>query len=117
MAGSKSVLECSEVPARSMTTGDPSFPTGSASSQVEISMSQTVDDLLSAAQQRAAAQGLSYFGAVTPEEAHALATHLPEARLIDVRTRPEWDFVGHIPRSILIEWNSYPAGTRNPAFL
>ena len=100
-----------------MSTGDESFPIRAHPSQVEISMPQTVDELLSAAQQRAAAQGLGYFGAVTPEEAYALATHVPDARLIDVRTRPEWDFVGHIPRSILIEWNSYPAGTRNPAFL
>jgi len=80
-------------------------------------MSNSIADVLAAAQQRATSQGLSYFGAVTPEEAHALATSLPGARLIDVRTRPEWDFVGHIPRSILIEWNAYPAGTRNSAFL
>ena len=80
-------------------------------------MSQSVDDVLTAAQQRAAAQGLTYFGAVTPDEAYALATSLPNARIIDVRTRPEWDFVGHIPQSILVEWNSYPAGARNPAFL
>jgi rhodanese-related sulfurtransferase len=80
-------------------------------------MSNPVDDVLSAAQQRAATQGLSYFGAVTPEEAHVLATGLPKTRIIDVRTRPEWDFVGHIPQSILIEWNRYPTGARNPAFL
>jgi rhodanese-related sulfurtransferase len=80
-------------------------------------MSQTVEQLLAAAQQRAATQALGYFGAVTPEEAYVLAAQLPNALLIDVRTRPEWDFVGHIPRSILIEWNKYPTGARNPAFL
>jgi rhodanese-related sulfurtransferase len=80
-------------------------------------MPKTVDDVLTAAQQRAAAAGLSYFGAVTPEEAYALVQGLPGTRIIDVRTRPEWDFVGHIPHSILIEWNRYPAGARNPAFL
>jgi rhodanese-related sulfurtransferase len=80
-------------------------------------MPHSVDDILATAQQRAAAQGLAYFGAVTPEEAHALIASLPGARVIDVRTRPEWDFVGHIPQSVLIEWNSYPAGTRNAAFL
>ncbi len=80
-------------------------------------MPQTVAELLTAAQQRAVAQGLGYFGAITPEEAHALEAGLPGARFIDVRTRPEWDFVGHIPHSVLIEWNSYPAGARNPAFL
>ena len=80
-------------------------------------MSDPVAQILTAAQQRAASQGLSYFGAVTPAEAHALLAQLPNARLIDVRTRAEWDFVGHIPDSILIEWTSYPAGERNPAFL
>ena len=80
-------------------------------------MSNAVEAILAAAQQRALAEGLSYFGAVTPEEAYALAQGLPGVRVVDVRTRPEWDFVGHIPQSILIEWNRYPAGTRNPAFL
>jgi rhodanese-related sulfurtransferase len=80
-------------------------------------MPDTVEAVLAAAQQRAASGGLSYFGAVTPEEAYALVKSLPTARIIDVRTRPEWDFVGHVPRSILIEWNSYPAGARNPAFV
>ena len=93
-----------------------SFPTGTPSVKL-IRMSDTVEAVLAAAQQRAAAGGLSYFGAVTPEEAYLLVKGSPRARIIDVRTRPEWDFVGHVPGSILIEWNSYPAGTRNPAFL
>jgi rhodanese-related sulfurtransferase len=80
-------------------------------------MAGPVEDVLTAAQQRAVTQHLSYFGAVTPEEAYALAAGLPNARIIDVRTRPEWDFVGHIPHTVLIEWNSYPAGARNPTFL
>lgn len=42
---------------------------------------------------------------------------LPNAKLIDVRTRPEWDYVGRVPGSILIEWNTYPDGARNPGFL
>jgi rhodanese-related sulfurtransferase len=80
-------------------------------------MPDKVADVLTAAQQRAATEGLSYFGAVTPEEAYRLLLNLPNARVIDVRTRPEWDYVGHIPRSILIEWNRYPTGIRNPTFL
>jgi len=76
-----------------------------------------LDELLAAAQKRAAQQGLSYFGAVTSVEAHAILTADPKARLIDVRTRAEWDYVGRVPGSTLIEWNFYPAGTRNPAFL
>jgi rhodanese-related sulfurtransferase len=80
-------------------------------------MTDTVNEVLAAAQQRAAEQGLSYFGAVTPREAGALLAAFPNARLIDVRTRPEWEYVGRIPNSILIEWNTYPAGTHNPAFV
>jgi rhodanese-related sulfurtransferase len=76
-----------------------------------------VEAILIAAQERAAETGLSYFGAVTPLEAHAILTADPSARLIDVRTRPEWDYVGRAPGSSLVEWNSYPSGTRNPVFL
>jgi rhodanese-related sulfurtransferase len=79
--------------------------------------SSAVDSLLAAAQQRAATRALPYFGALTPGEAHALLTQMPSARLIDVRTRPEWDYVGRVPDSTLVEWNLYPDGARNPAFL
>jgi len=34
-----------------------------------------------------------------------------------VRTQAEWDYVGHIPESVLIEWNTYPKRQRNPRFL
>jgi len=73
--------------------------------------------VLAAAQKRRAELALPYYGAVLPEEAHALLSAVPEARLIDVRTRPEWEYVGHVPGSILIEWTTYPAGTRNPRFI
>jgi rhodanese-related sulfurtransferase len=75
------------------------------------------DAINAAAQQRASSDGLPYFGAITPVEAYALLAASPEARLVDVRTRPEWDYVGRVPGSILVEWNTYPAGTRNPDFL
>lgn len=76
-----------------------------------------MDEILAAARKRALEDGLSYFGALTPLEAYALLGGNPRAQLIDVRTRAEWDFVGRVPGSTLIEWNSYPSGTRNPAFL
>jgi len=79
--------------------------------------SSAVDSLLASAQQRAATRALPYFGALTPSEAHALLTQLPGARLIDVRTRPEWDYVGRVPDSVLVEWNLYPDGARNPDFM
>ena len=77
----------------------------------------SMDEILAAAQKRARDEGLSYFGALTPLEAYALLAANPGAHLIDVRTRAEWDYVGRVPGSTLIEWNSYPSGTRNPAFL
>jgi rhodanese-related sulfurtransferase len=76
-----------------------------------------LDMILAAAQQRAQGHGLPYSGAVTPSEAAAMLSALPGATLIDVRTRAEWDFVGRVPGSILVEWNTYPDGSRNPAFL
>ena len=60
---------------------------------------------------------LPYAGALLPSEAYALLQYDPEAKLVDVRTQAEWEYVGHIPESVLIEWNTYPNGQRNPAFL
>lgn len=77
----------------------------------------SVDVLLAAAQQRAATRDLPYFGALTPSEAHALLTQMPDAKLVDVRTRAEWEYVGRVPDSVLVEWNLYPDGARNPGFL
>jgi len=73
--------------------------------------------VLAEAQKRRAELGLPYYGAVLPGEAYALLAAFPRGRLIDVRTRPEWEYVGHVPESILIEWISYPTGARNPRFL
>lgn len=42
---------------------------------------------------------------------------VPGAKLVDVRTHAEWEYVGHIPETVLIEWNTYPSGQRNPQFL
>jgi rhodanese-related sulfurtransferase len=36
---------------------------------------------------------------------------------VDVRTRPEWELVGHVPGAALVEWQRYPDGTRNERFL
>lgn len=72
--------------------------------------------ILEAAQQRAAAQGFPYDGALTPAEAHELLGLAPGAKLVDVRTRAEWDWVGRIPGSVEIEWQTYPGGQPNPGF-
>jgi rhodanese-related sulfurtransferase len=78
---------------------------------------ETADEILARAKQRGQAMHLPYAGALLPAEAYALMQQLPASKLVDVRTQAEWDFVGHVPGSVLIEWNTYPSGQRNPAFL
>jgi rhodanese-related sulfurtransferase len=80
-------------------------------------MTTVGETVLSAAQKRRVDLELPYYGAVLPGEAHALLAAFPNARLIDVRTRPEWEYVGHVPGSVLIEWTTYPTGARNARFL
>jgi len=60
-------------------------------------------------------QQLPYAGALLPPEAHALMRQ--GARLIDVRTRPEAQYVGRVPGSVLVEWQTYPGNAPNRDFL
>src|SRR5262245_25467974 len=46
---------------------------------------------------------LPYSGAVTPKEAWMLVEQR-RARLVDVRTPPEYKFVGCVPGSVNVEW-------------
>jgi rhodanese-related sulfurtransferase len=82
-----------------------------------LAMSDSAESVLAAGHRRAADASLPYFGAVTPAEARALLDSDPAARLIDVRTRAEWDYVGRVPGSVLIEWTTYPDGAPNPQFV
>lgn len=75
-----------------------------------------IEKILAEARARARDKNLPYAGALTPPEAHALLEHAADARLVDVRTQAEWNWVGQIPGSLQIEWNTWPAGTRNPDF-
>jgi rhodanese-related sulfurtransferase len=77
----------------------------------------SVDVILKRARERAVTMRLPYAGALLPGEAHAIAQHAPGAKLVDVRTRAEWEYVGRVPESVLVEWNTYPSGQRNPQFL
>src|SRR6202521_4153103 len=83
----------------------------------KAAMEDLVKGIFAAAHERALKDRLPYFGAVSPTDAYAVLRAAPDARLIDVRTRPEWDYVGHVPDSSLLEWNAYPDGRRNPEFL
>jgi rhodanese-related sulfurtransferase len=74
-------------------------------------------EILGLARQRGEALGLPYAGALTPSEAAQLLQLAPGAKLVDVRTRAEWDWVGRVPDAVEIEWNQYPGGVRNPNFL
>lgn len=73
-------------------------------------------EILERAQNRARQQGLPYDGALTPAEAHELLTLAPGAKLVDVRTRAELTWVGRVPGSVEIEWQTWPDGAPNAAF-
>lgn len=74
-------------------------------------------EILDQAKARSTALGRNYLGELTPQEAHTLLQEAPGAKLVDVRTRAEWDWVGRVPGAVEIEWNQYPGNVRNPNFL
>ena len=76
-----------------------------------------IDEILKAARARAREKGLPYEGALLPAEAQALLEQQPGAKLVDVRSRAELDFVGRIPGSVEIEWKTYPGMLPNAQFL
>ena len=74
-----------------------------------------MDDIKKSAQERGKELGLSYAGALLPAEAHQLMK--AGAKLVDVRTKPELQYVGKVPGSIVVEWQTYPGNRPNPEFL
>jgi rhodanese-related sulfurtransferase len=77
-----------------------------------------LSETLALAQERARAANLPYAGALTPREAwEVLQATGGAARLVDVRTRAEWDWVGRVPGAVEIEWLTYPGNEPNPHFL
>jgi len=74
-------------------------------------------EILTLAQARGRALERPYQGELTPQEAAELLRLAPGAKIVDVRTRAEWDWVGRVPDAVEIEWNQYPGGVRNPNFL
>lgn len=67
------------------------------------------------ARQRASELKLPYAGALLPQEAHALMQS--GATLLDVRTKAELEWVGRVPGSVTVEWNTWPGGKPNPDFV
>lgn len=76
-----------------------------------------LNEILTLAQARGRALERPYQGELTPQEASDLLRLAPGAKIVDVRTRAEWDWVGRVPDAVEIEWNQYPGGVRNPNFL
>jgi rhodanese-related sulfurtransferase len=74
----------------------------------------TAEEILRRARARAAERNLPYAGAVTAAEAHALSQQ--GGRIVDVRTKPECEFVGRPPDATFVEWNTWPGSVRNEAF-
>jgi len=74
-----------------------------------------MDEIRKRARERAEKLKLPYAGALLPAEAHALMQE--GAKLVDVRTDAELHYVGAVPGGEAIEWNTFPEGQRNPAFL
>ena len=84
------------------------------------SAAQNVEDIpqiLARARERAQKMNLPYAGALLPAEAYALLQNLPNAMLVDVRTNAELEWVGKVPGSVALEWNTWPGGARNPNFI
>jgi rhodanese-related sulfurtransferase len=73
-----------------------------------------MDAIKQKAVDRGRKMNLPYAGALLPAEAHSLMQE--GAKLVDVRTDAELHYVGSVPGSEAIEWNTLE-GQRNPAFL
>lgn len=73
-------------------------------------------EILTVAAERGQSRSLPYAGAVTPREAHRLfAAH--GAKIVDVRSKFEYEHIGRVPGSMLIIWKHWPGGEFNPRFL
>jgi rhodanese-related sulfurtransferase len=77
----------------------------------------SASDALKKARERAKEMGLPYEGALTPKEAQEVLQANPEAKLVDVRTRAELDWVGRVPGAVEVELQTWPGGRPNPEFM
>jgi len=73
-------------------------------------------DTLEAAKKQAVVEGLKYAGKVSPDEAWKLFVN-GQAHLVDVRAAEERKFVGHVPNTFHVAWQTGPALIKNPRFL
>ncbi len=80
------------------------------------SSGETPETILARARERARASQRPFEGELTPTEAYTVLKALPNARLVDVRTQPERDFVGYPTFGAHVEWATYPGMVYNPDF-
>ena len=74
-----------------------------------------MEEIKKAARERGNKLGVTYAGALLPAEAHKLMQ--AGAKLVDVRTKPELQYVGKVPGSVAVAWQTYPGNRENPEFL
>lgn len=74
------------------------------------------EQLLRQAQQQGREAGLPFAGSLSPQQAWALLQQ-QRAVLVDVRTAEELKFVGRVPGSQHVAWQTGPALLKNPRFL
>lgn len=81
-----------------------------------VALPTPATELLARARERAHVAGLKFAGGLEPQEAWALFD-AGLAHLIDVRTAEELKFVGHVPGSLHVAWQTGTALIKNPRFL
>ena len=74
------------------------------------------EKILNTAAERARQRNVAYTGDVTPVEAYRLFSEFG-AKIIDVRSAMEYDYIGRIPGSSLVVWKHLPSGEMNDNFL
>lgn len=79
-------------------------------------IAEALPEVLEAAKRQAIAEGLKYAGKVSPDEAWKLFVN-GQAHLVDVRATEERKFVGHVPNTFHVAWQTGPALIKNPRFL
>ena len=77
----------------------------------------SITEILNRAKLRAEEMDLPYEGSLLPSEALTFLQENSEARLVDVRSKAEWSWVGRIPGAVEIEWLVFPSMQANPDFL
>ncbi|MDE0797796.1 MAG: rhodanese-like domain-containing protein [Nitrosomonadaceae bacterium] len=77
----------------------------------------SITEILNRAKLRANEMDLPYEGALLPTEALTFLQENSGARLVDVRSKAEWSWVGRIPGAVEIEWLVFPSMQANPDFL